>query len=281
MKIIVSKEIGFCSGVRRAIKMAFDICEKNEKIFSIGEIVHNETVMSDFPRIFVSNEETIYSVNNKDFPVLLRAHGVTKDFENKINNKYSKVIDLTCPIVYNVFGLVEKYSSSGYNILVYGKEDHPEVKAILSRAKRGYVFQKTGEFEEILENFNKDSMVILISQTTMNSKAYGYYKNILSEKNFKDVQLFDTICDVTIKREKAVEELVEKCDAIVVIGGKKSSNTRKLYEIVIKSGVKGYLVQKPEQLNLSGKIEILGIISGTSTPEKQINGILNYINESV
>jgi len=281
MKIIVSEEIGFCSGVRRAIKMTFNICEKNEKIFSIGEIVHNEMVMSDFPQIFVSSEEAIFSVNNEDLPVLLRAHGVTKEFENKISNKYSKVIDLTCPIVYNVFGLVEKYSSSGYDILIYGKKDHPEVKAILSRAKRGYVFQKTGEFEEILENFNENNMVALISQTTMNSKNYGYYKNILSEKNFKDVQLFDTICDVTVKREKAVEELVEKCDAIVVIGGKKSSNTRKLYEIVIKSGVKGYLVQKPEQLNLSEKIETLGIISGTSTPEKQIDEILNYINESV
>jgi (E)-4-hydroxy-3-methyl-but-2-enyl pyrophosphate reductase len=281
MKIIISKEIGFCSGVRRAIKMAFDICEKNEKVFSIGEIVHNETVMSDFPQIFVSNEKAISSVNNEDFPVLLRAHGVTKEFENKISNKYSKVIDLTCPIVYNVFGLVEKYSFSGYDILIYGKKDHPEVRAILSRAKRGYVFQKTGEFEEILENFNKDSMVALISQTTMNSKNYGYYKNILSEKKFKDVQLFDTICDVTVKREEAVEELIEKCDAIVVIGGKKSSNTRKLYEIVIKSGVKGYLIQKPEQLNLSEKIETLGIISGTSTPEKQIDEILNYINESV
>lgn len=281
MKIIVSKEIGFCSGVRRAIKMAFDICEKNEKIFSIGEIVHNETVVSGFPQIFVSSEKAIFSVNDGDFPVLLRAHGVTKEFENKISNKYSKVIDLTCPIVYNVFGLVEKYSSSGYYILIYGKKDHPEVKAILSRAKRGYVFQRKGEFEEILENFNKDSMVALISQTTMNSKNYGYYKNSLSEKNFKDVQLFDTICDVTVKREKAVEELIEKCDAIVVIGGKKSSNTRKLYEIVIKSGVKGYLVQRPEQLNLSEKIETLGIISGTSTPEKQIDEILNYINESV
>ncbi len=281
MKIIVSKEIGFCSGVRRAIKMTFNICEKNEKIFSIGEIIHNETVMSDFPQIFVSSEETIFSANSEDFPILLRAHGVTKEFENKISNEYSKVIDLTCPIVYNVFGLVEKYSSLGYDILIYGKKDHPEVKAILSRAKRGYVFQKTGEFEEILENFNKDSMVALISQTTMNSKNYGYYENILSEKNFKDVQLFDTICDVTVKREKAVEELIEKCDAIVVIGGKKSSNTRKLYEIVIKSGVKGYLIQKPEQLNLSEKIETLGIISGTSTPEKQIDEILNYINESV
>ena len=281
MKIVTSKEIGFCFGVKRAIEKTKCICEKNKKVYSIGEIVHNEIVIDAFPQIEIADEKSIFEINTDNCPILLRAHGVAKEFEKKISNKYRNVVDLTCPIVYNVFGLVEKYSNDDYSTLIYGKMDHPETKAIISRAKRGYVFCNQVELKEILDKQEKDTKFILISQTTMNSQRYKEFKDFILSMDFKDLKVFDTICDVTVKREKATEELIQKCDAILVIGGKKSSNTRKLYEMVKEKGVKGYFVQRKEQLNLDKNIKILGIISGTSTPEKQIDDISNYISESV
>lgn len=281
MKIVTSKELGFCFGVKRAIEKTKCICEKNKKVYSIGEIVHNEFVINSFPQIEVADEKSIFELNNENCPVLLRAHGVPKEFEKKISNKYSNVVDLTCPIVYNVFGLVEKYSNDDYSTLIYGKRDHPETKAIISRAKRGYVFCNQVEFKEILDKQEKDTKFILISQTTMNSQRYKEFKDFILSMDFKDLKVFDTICDVTVKREKATEKLIQKCDAVLVIGGKRSSNTRKLYEMIQRKGVKGYFIQSKEQLVIDRNIKTLGIISGTSTPKEQIDDILNYISESV
>ncbi|AKI96777.1 4-hydroxy-3-methylbut-2-enyl diphosphate reductase [Kosmotoga pacifica] len=281
MKIYMAASTGFCYGVNRAVTTCERLLKSGVTLYSQGELVHNEEVVKHLRKLGLK------VLNNGKFPlkpeqgsaVVIRAHGVPPNIESALKKSFERVIDLTCPIVYNVFRLAEKLEKQGKLLVIFGRKDHAEVNALCGRVKN-YVIVEPGYdpstvYSTILKKATK--RIALISQTTMDHREFMDFAEQVKLVVDLEVEIFDTICNVTVKREEEARELATRCAAVVVVGGKHSSNTKKLVTIVEKSGKPAFHVRSPEELPPLQEFESVGIISGTSTPYTQIQRILDYI----
>ena len=284
MKITVAKGAGFCSGVRRA----YEILEKalasrsdGERIFTLGSFVHNPLITEELAirGVRITDEESLerlFEEARAEAPVtvLLRTHGVSKQVKKTVEeyskkNPFFRFIDCTCPCVLNIHHIVEKQTNADPDntlLLVYGDKEHPEVKAIVSYSACPYeVFSSMEELERI--SFG-EKRVVMVEQTTQlitNCKLYkNYLKNLLTK-----VLICDTICKVTEERQKETAVLAESVDMMLVLGGRNSSNTNKLYKIAKEHQPNTYFVENTSELPLSCiRTETnLGITAGASTPD--------------
>lgn len=285
MEIIRAKHMGFCFGVAGAIDICYKVSQdkKNigKKINILGMLVHNEYVVEKLKKegFGIIEEEMLlkdgYSLGENDI-VIIRAHGTSEDIYTKLKEKNVEIYDATCVFVTHIRKTLIEMEKQGYHILFIGDKNHPEVKGIISFGKNVDVFDTIEELQKF--SIKENEKYCLLTQTTLNKKKLEKIKSYL-ENNFKNVKILDKVCGATQVRQEAVEELANKVDILIVIGGKNSSNTKKLYDISIKINSNTYLIQDERDLQKDwflGK-EKIGITAGASTPEEIVNKIENEI----
>lgn len=268
MKILIADEAGFCFGVKRAAEMVLTHSKNREKINTLGPLIHNNQFTKHL------EERNVFSVGGvKEIDaekVVIRSHGIPKDAEKKLRKKGFNILDATCPFVKRVHRLAESLEQEGYKVLIFGEKDHPEVVGIKSYSRRPIVVKDI----KSLPKLSREEKVALISQTTQNLKLFEDLANYL-KNNCKYVRIHNTICDATEKRQLSAKDLAQKVDLMIIIGGRHSSNTARLYEVCSKI-VKSHHIETPIELkkNWFRKAEKVGITAGASTPDFIIEDVV-------
>lgn len=271
MIIELAKSYGFCFGVKRAIKQA----EKTKDAATIGPLIHNNDEISRLKNDF--NVKTLNDISelNNEKKAIIRTHGITKQDLNTLKESGREIIDATCPFVKKPQEIVEKMSSEGYEIVIFGDENHPEVKSVKSYANtNAYVVLDEKELREI----KFKNKVALVSQTTKKVEKFMQIANYLMLK-VKEVRVFNTICDATFKNQEAIKDLAIKSDIMIIVGGKNSSNTKQLFLIAKEHCNDSYLIENENELDykwFSNK-NCCGVSAGASTPDWIIDKVIKKI----
>ena len=262
LEIYLADYAGFCGGVKRACKLAFAAAD--DGVYCLGDIVHNEVVINDLKEKKVKTIDNTQVYNSK---VIIRSHGVPKEDLEKLRYNNNEIIDCVCPKVKKIYNIVEIYYKKGYNIIIVGDENHPEVKGINSYCNN----------EAIIFNKEEDLKVpvgktIVVAQSTSNEKVFDYLTNLIKNISKSEILVYNTICDATFNRQNSIRKLAKIVDAVIVLGGKKSSNTKKLAEVAKESCKNVFLIQsiKDIDINILKKFNKIGITAGASTPDKVI-----------
>jgi (E)-4-hydroxy-3-methyl-but-2-enyl pyrophosphate reductase len=266
MKVLIAKTSGFCMGVRRAVEMVLDAPDQHANpIFTYGPLIHNPQVLDLLKSKDIRVLEEIPAHGSGT--VLIRAHGVPPSIKQKLSQADFNVIDATCPRVIKVQTIIRKHAKKGFASIIIGDRDHPEVIGLLGYARQnGYVVGSVAELET-LPAFDK---AIIVAQTTQNTKLFEAVKNWAAAKH-PHYKVFNTICDSTERRQAEVKRLAEMVDAVIVVGGRDSANTRRLAEIADQTGKPAYHIESEEELktidaDVLGSARHIGITAGASTP---------------
>lgn len=262
MEIIVADRYGFCGGVNRAVKKAFD--NADEGVYSYGDLVHNEKIVKDLGDKGV---KTIDDTDVENSKVIIRSHGVHKNILEDLKEKNNEIINCVCPKVEKVYNIVDNFHKKGYNIVIIGNDKHPEVIGINSRCNDSATI--ISDLEDIKVPEGK---LVVVSQTTNNVDFFEKAINIIKDISKDEVLVYNTICNATFERQESVRDLSKKVDALIVLGGKKSSNTKKLAEIAKLNCKNVFLIQsiRDIDLNIFKKFNKIGITAGASTPDSVI-----------
>ena len=275
MEVIVAKTAGFCFGVKRAVEKVYEQIGKTEKpIYTYGPIIHNEEVVGDLKEKGVSvidSREELMAL--KDGVVVIRSHGVGKEIYDILKENGLEVVDATCPYVKKIHKIVAEQTADGRQVIIVGDGNHPEVQGI-----KGWA-DGTAKVVENLEDFEnlavlEGTRLCIVSQTTFNYNKFQDIVEKISEKRY-DIIVLNTICNATQERQAEAREIAGKVDAMIVIGGKTSSNTQKLFEICKKECENTCYIQTMRDLDLSKlqSINSVGITAGASTPNKIIEEV--------
>lgn len=282
MKIHIAKTIGYCFGVDHAVSAVNDLLSKNRKVCTLGPIIHNPKIIKEFEDKGVKIIDHPSQVPN-GYILVIRAHGTTKENLEYMEQNNIDFVDATCPFVKKIHKIVERNSDIKDFLLISGSNNHPEVIGIKSFFdKKIFVFDGIKSLNKILDDnpelANKSGIVV--SQTTFPKEKWLKYIKLF-KKQSKKLETFDTICKTTCLRQSEAEEMSKKSDLMIVIGGKNSSNTTKLYEICSKN-TNTILVENEADLpsDISNKFDNIGIISGASTPLNIVEKICNNLKES-
>ena len=278
MEVKLATTAGFCFGVKRAVDMVYEQIGREEPIYTYGPIIHNEEVVKELESKGVKVLNTTDDIRKVEKgTIIIRSHGITKSVYNLIEKQGLNCIDATCPFVKRIHKIVEKESAEGKKIVVIGNATHPEVEGIISWCQNGADVIET---EEEAQNYiaNPDEKICIVSQTTFNNNKFQYIVEIFQKKGY-NVSVVNTICNATQERQTEAKELAAEADVMIVIGGKHSSNTRKLYEICSKECAHTYFIQTLDDLNLElpKSVRLVGITAGASTPNNIIEEVQNYV----
>ena len=280
MEITVAKTAGFCFGVKRAVEQVNEQLRLGKKVYTYGPIIHNEEVVADFEKKGVSilRPEDEWETVEKG-TIIIRSHGVTRAEQEKLTAEGFEVVDATCPFVKKIHRAVEEQSLAGRKIVIIGDEKHPEVMGI-----RGWAENETFVLDspEGIKNlpFSADEKLCIVAQTTFNYKKFQELVEIFEKKRY-DIIVLNTICNATEERQSETAQLAAKSEAMIVIGGKQSSNTKKLYEIARNACGNTYYIQKLDDLDLSQfkSFRCVGITAGASTPNNIIKEVQKIMSE--
>jgi len=273
VEITIGKTAGFCSGVRRAIQGVTDILNENEKIYCLGEIIHNRKVVERLIKSGMVVSDTLSSIPDGS-KFIIRTHGLQDDNIKQAQKKNLEISDFTCPRVKNTHHLVLRLTNEGYFIYIIGDPGHPEVKAITSLTRGNSAV--IGKIQDFLreERTNKAAVVV---QTTFHPLLFlDIVKEIITRT--KETLVYNTLCEETIKRQKEAKALAEKVDFMLVIGGKNSSNTKTLFAIV-EDRVPSVHIEGAQELKESWfeNVKRVGIISGASTPHEEVKKVYDAL----
>ena len=247
-KIILAKSAGFCFGVQRAVNTVYELIGE-DKIYTYGPIIHNEEVVSDLEHKGVKVIGDSSQLEDDDSAkVVIRSHGVSKQVYDDIEKKHAHIVDATCPFVLKIHNIVKRQSEAGAQIVIIGNENHPEVQGIMGWCVNTPVVIDTAEKAENLR-LDCDKNVCIVSQTTFNYNKFKELVEIIDEKGYNTI-ISNTICNATEERQTEAREIAKQVDAMIVIGGKSSSNTRKLYEICKGECENTYYIQTISDLDL-------------------------------
>lgn len=283
MEIKVAKTAGFCFGVERAVDKVYEQAGK-KNIYTYGPIIHNETVVEDLEKKGVKVLHNIEELEElKEGTVVIRSHGVAKDVYDLMDKKGLQFVDATCPYVKKIHNIVKKASEEGQQVLIIGNPKHPEVEGIYGWCEsKPFVVETMEELEKMEKNnIFKGKKLCIVAQTTFNYKKFQDLVAFLSKKSY-DISVFNTICNATEERQAEVRQLSKEVDAMIVIGGKSSSNTQKLYEISKRECANTYYIQTLDDLDFTmfnESINSVGITAGASTPNNIIKEVHKGMNE--
>ena len=278
MEVILAKSAGFCFGVKRAVETVYQQAETGKQIYTYGPIIHNEQVVSDLERRgvkVIDSDEDLMAVRGGT--VVIRSHGVSKEINQRIEECGLTCIDATCPFVKRIHRVVEKASREGKQIVIIGNPGHPEVEGIRGWSETpAVVIESEKEAYEFTNPENRE--ICLVSQTTFNYNKFQELVEIIEKKGYNTI-VANTICNATEERQTEAKEIASHVDAMIVIGGAHSSNTRKLYEICRKECENTYFIQTLDDLQLDFPNSVLrvGITAGASTPNNIIEEVQNYV----
>ncbi len=275
MKVIVAKTAGFCFGVKRAVEQVYEQIEKAEKpVYTYGPIIHNEFVVKDLEEKGVrvlNTEEELAALT--DGIVVIRSHGVGKHIYDLLEKHHITVVDATCPFVKKIHRIVEKQTAEGRRVIIIGSPDHPEVQGIRGWGNDTTLVVENADQVDTLP-VTKDEKLCIVSQTTFNYKKFQDLVEKFEKKGY-DILVLNTICNATQERQVEARRIASEVDAMIVIGGRHSSNTQKLYEICQKECKNTYFIQSlgdfnPECVN---SVRSVGITAGASTPNQIIEEV--------
>lgn len=279
MEVMVAKSAGFCFGVKRAVDKVYELAEHSGKaIYTLGPIIHNEEVVADLERRGVRIVESPRDVPDPANAILLiRSHGVGRGVYEEIRRMNMEYVDVTCPFVLKIHRIVERESASGRQIVIVGDRNHPEVRGICGWCTTPAVVVETArEAENIRLDVN--TKLCIVSQTTFNYNNFQDLVEILKKKSY-DIIVLNTICNATEERQSEAREIAAGVDTMLVIGGRQSSNTQKLYEICKHECGNTYYIQTlvdlDEKMFQSGNC--VGITAGASTPNNIIEEVQNHV----
>jgi 4-hydroxy-3-methylbut-2-enyl diphosphate reductase len=285
MKIEVSRYNGFCAGVKVAVDKAFKTLEQEKKLYSYGEIIHNKNVIDKLKEKGLEVVDQVPEIS--DTKLLIRAHGVGKCVYDKIRENNIEVIDATCVKVKKIHKIVEEFKNNDYNIIIAGDKNHPEVLGIIGWCSNdAQVIDSVEGFKNL--NLDAAKKYLLVSQTTFNSKIFDEITDYIEINNITNVVAENTICDATRKRQDACLELASRCDVMLIIGSKTSSNTKKLYELSRKICENTFLIESYKEIPYKyiDKKTIVGVSAGASAPDwiieeviKMLENLNNDMNE--
>lgn len=281
-KVTVAKSAGFCFGVDRAVKMVYGGLEKGTRVATLGPIIHNQDVVDDMTakgaRIISSVDEL-----EEGETVVIRSHGVDREVYRQIEAKGNRMLDATCPFVSRIHHIVSEKTKEGYFILIAGDKDHPEVQGIVGHCDQNYlVFKDNVELSDFFENSYKKfgKKLAFVEQTTYNIVVWEKCLNVIP-KNDPDIFIADTICSATDARQSDAAELAKSSDIMIVVGGRHSSNTVKLYEVCSRY-CKTYHIENSDELHSLNlpDAERIGITAGASTPAYIIKEVQTKMTEN-
>lgn len=277
MGVILAKTAGFCFGVKRAVDKVYAQAG-NGNVYTFGPIIHNEEVVKDLEEkgVRVINDADELSGLKKG-TIIIRSHGVAKNVYDAINKSGFEIIDATCPFVLKIHRIVEQKSKEGCTIIVIGNEHHPEVEGIVGwSVSRTCIIDSAEKAEEFKADDNEKLCVV--SQTTFNYKKFEELVEIISKKGY-NIDIRNTICNATEERQTEARAIASKADAMIVIGGRSSSNTRKLYEICKSECEDTYYIQTLRDLDLYkfNSEGCIGITAGASTPNNIIEEVYSNV----
>ena len=280
MEVILAEHAGFCFGVTKAVDEVYNQIEKNKgrKIYTYGPIIHNETVVSDLKNKGVDVIESVDDLKTvTDGILIIRSHGIRKEIYEVIKKQGIEYVDATCPFVKRIHNTVEKESAKGKTIVVVGSAKHPEVDGIVSYATGPVYVVETPEDVEKLSLPDKTEICV-VSQTTFNYNKFQETVDKFSNSRY-NVTVVNTICSATEERQTEAEKIAAQVDAMIVIGGAHSSNSRKLYEICSKKCTNTFFIQTLEDLRLElpKAVKIVGITAGASTPKNIIEEVQKHV----
>ena len=273
MKIKLAKNYGFCFGVKRAIKIA----ENSQNASTIGPLIHNNEEIKRLKTNF--NVDTLKDINEaKDVKkAIIRTHGITKGDLNILTKSGTKIIDATCPFVTKPQQICEEMSEDGYDVVIFGDKNHPEVRGVQSYVKNG---AKVVLSVDDIKSLNLKQKVAIVSQTTRKVEEFLKIVNYLCA-NYKEVRVFNTICNATSENQDAARDLAKEADVMIVIGGKNSSNTKQLFNISKECCSDSFLIENEKELKKEWfkNKNLCGITAGASTPDWIIQKVIGKISK--
>ena len=275
MEITVAKSAGFCFGVQRAVDSVYKELEENSgKIYTFGPIIHNEQVVEDLNKKGIEVIDTVEQLKKiKEGTVVIRSHGVAKEIYDILEQQKLKMVDATCPFVKKIHNIVLDESNNGKTIIIIGNDNHPEVEGIKGWVKgEDIVINKEEQIEKL--SLPEQTKACIVSQTTFNHNKFKYLVEIIRKKGY-DITVVNTICNATHVRQVEAQKISSKVDGMIVIGGKNSSNTQKLYDICRNECENTFYVQTVKDLNLHElkSLKSIGITAGASTPKNIIEEV--------
>ena len=278
MEVTLAKTAGFCFGVKRAVDRVYELADQEEKVYTFGPIIHNEEVVQDLESrgVQVLNSlEELAAVT--DGIVVIRSHGVPEEVYQLMEEKNIRYADATCPFVRKIHKLVEKHSREGRRIVIVGNDHHPEVEGIKGWCLTPPIVISTTEEAGNLP-ISQSEPICVVSQTTFNYNKFKDIVEILEKKRYDRIVL-NTICSATEERQEEAVRLASQVDAMIVIGGKTSSNTQKLFEICSNACENTYYIQTLVDLDIKPfqSFRHVGITAGASTPNKIIEEVQRYV----
>ncbi len=283
MKIIIGKTSGFCGGVLNAVSKTEQELEKEKgkTIYCLGELVHNKQVVEKLEKKGLKIIDNIEEANEK---AIIRAHGVSKEVYEKANNKGIEIIDLTCPKVLKIHNTAEEYAKNGYFIVLVGVEEHPETIGTISFCgENSCLIRNKEDINVTLDKIVKSNIkkILILVQTTYSLQKFQEIVEELQQKlnaEYK-VCIQNTICSATKLRQEETEKLSKQVDAMIIVGGKNSSNTKKLYDIAKINCANTELVETVKDLDIKNmkNYKIIGIMAGASTPNESVEEIKNAL----
>ena len=288
MEIILAKTAGFCFGVQRAVDTAYEHADDKGRVYTYGQIIHNEEVVGDLSRHGVKVIEDDELPDIRDSKVIIRSHGAEKKVYDILESNGNIVIDATCPFVKKIHNIVRDKSEDGHTIVIVGDENHPEVRGIMGWCVSRPVVIGSEEEAEIFTqkcldgSYSREENISIVSQTTFNYRKFNNIVDIIRNKLY-NVTAYKTICNATSVRQREAKEIASKVDAMIVIGGRNSSNTQKLFEISKKECENTYYIQTLVDLDLTTfeSVSRVGITAGASTPNniiKEVHGRMDEMN---
>ena len=281
MQIILAKTAGFCFGVNRAVKLTYELLEQGRPVATLGPLIHNPQVVED-----LESKGAITCDSVDDVPdgceVVIRSHGVGQSVYDKISTRHLAYHDATCPFVTKIHKIAARAGAEGAMLLVAGDAKHPEVQGIVGHTTgKVEVFANLEELEKLLPELTQQKSIFAVAQTTFNVQSWETCKEFLKNQ-CTNAKIFDTICNATWARQQEAEDLSQKCDHMVVIGGHHSSNTQKLLQVAARH-TKAINVETADELDpawLAGAARV-GVTAGASTPSSIIEEVLNSMSEEI
>ena len=283
MEIQVGKTSGFCFGVRNAVDKTNEILKKEQKkkIYCLGELVHNKTIVNQLKKdglIFID------TIEQAEDTTIIRAHGVEKKVYEIAKKKNIDLIDLTCPSVLRIHKIAEEYALENYYIFLIGKKEHPEIIGTYSFCgENASIISEIEDVDNAINNLKKSNLnkLLIIVQTTYSTKVFDEIVKEIQEKIPQNIsiEVKNTICRATELRQEETKKISKEVDLMIIIGGKNSSNTNKLYEIAQKECKNTIFIENSEELDKEKilKFEKIGIMAGASTPQKSIDEVIKLL----
>jgi 4-hydroxy-3-methylbut-2-enyl diphosphate reductase len=280
MAIKLAKTAGFCMGVKRAVDIVLDIAQKNSnrKIYTYGPLIHNPQTIDLLKRRGVFPIERIDDIDPSGGTILIiRAHGISPEERTRIRDRGVTIVDATCPKVAHVQSIIKKHATRDYTTVIVGDREHPEVNGLLGYAgERGVVLSRESE----VENLPDTDRLCVVAQTTQNMDEYNRIVAGI-RKRFPAAVIFNTICDSTERRQSEVKELAKRADAMIIIGGKNSANTRRLAGLSEQEGKPTFHIETVKELpnRVIAAYENIGVSAGASTPNWIISRVVDTLTE--